>query len=128
MNIVIKKKRVSDPVKEIFSELKNSTTNYAKLKLELLKLNTFQKLATLISLIFFFVVVVVLFFCASLFLFLALGSYLNTLFPNTSGIGYFIVASIYLFICFILYLCKNIISTKVQNWILAILLADGEEK
>ena len=61
---------------EIFRELKKDLSAYVELKLELLKLNTYERTGKVIAVLSYGVILLFLAFFAILFIFLALGFFL----------------------------------------------------
>ncbi|MFR7810159.1 MAG: hypothetical protein ACLU4N_13330 [Butyricimonas faecihominis] len=62
-----------------FAELKEDISTYVELRLELLKLNTYERVAKTMAVFSYGIVLVLLAFFAILFLFLALGFFLGEL-------------------------------------------------
>ena len=81
---------------EIFRELKKDLSAYVELKLELLKLNTYERTGKVIAVLSYGVILLFLAFFAILFIFLALG------FSSGVGCGLFIVYRV----CFIIICCQ----------------------
>lgn len=115
-----------DETKEVLGELKDNVYTYAELKLELLKLSTYEKVGVLFSSLSFVLVLVLLAFFAFLFIFLALGFYLNSLF-DVAGVGFVIVSFIYLIALLVLYLSKDKFVLKMQNMVIASLMSKGSD-
>ncbi len=80
---------------EIFRELKKDLSAYVELKLELLKLNTYERTGKVIAVLSYGVILLFLAFFAILFIFLALGFFLGDLF-GSAGSGFGVVAVLYL--------------------------------
>ena len=70
---------------EIFRELKKDLSAYVELKLELLKLNTYERTGKVIAVLSYGVILLFLAFFAILFIFLALGFFLGDLFGSAGG-------------------------------------------
>ena len=110
----------------IFQELKKDLTSYVELKLELLKLNTYERTGKVISVLSDGLVLLFLAFFCILFLFLALGFYLGEIL-NSIGAGFGIVAVLYVLIILLTIKNKQKISTKVVNEVIATFLTnDGK--
>ena len=110
----------------IFQELKKDLTSYVELKLELLKLNTYERTGKVISVLSYGLVLLFLAFFCILFLFLALGFYLGEIL-NSIGAGFGIVAVLYVLIILLTIKNKQKISTKIVNEVIAALLTnDGK--
>lgn len=111
---------------KIFQNLKEDISAYINLKLELLKLNTYEKSGKIISLlsyglILFFLVVFVI-----LFIFLSLGFFLGDLLDN-AAIGFGIISLLYLLLIGITVKKAQWIQTKVLNKVIATLITNEEQ-
>lgn len=111
---------------KIFQNLKEDISAYINLKLELLKLNTYEKSGKIISLlsyglILFFLVVFVI-----LFIFLSLGFFLGDLL-NNAAIGFSIISLLYLVLIGITVKKAQWIQTKVLNKVIATLITNEEQ-
>ncbi len=111
---------------KIFQNLKEYISAYINLKLELLKLNTYEKSGKIISLlsyglILFFLVVFVI-----LFIFLSLGFFLGDLLDN-AAIGFGIISLLYLVLIGITVKKAQWIQTKVLNKVIATLITNEEQ-
>ena len=112
---------------KIFQNLKEDISAYINLKLELLKLNTYEKSGKIISLlsyglILFFLVVFVI-----LFIFLSLGFFLGDLLDN-AAIGFGIISLLYLVLIGITVKKAQWIQTKVLNKVIATLITNEEQQ
>lgn len=112
--------------REIFSELKKDISAYVELKLELLKLNTYERTGKLIAVLSYGVVLLFLAFFAILFIFLALGFFLGDWF-GSSGAGFAVVAILYVLLIGIIVTNKHKISDKVLNVVIAALTANDDK-
>lgn len=110
----------------VFSELKKDVTTYIELKLELLKLNTYERAANVIAVLSQGVVLLLLAFFVTLFLALALGFYIGDQLGNTA-LGFLIVAGIYALLFFLIILNKNRIRTRVSNTIIDTMMSKDEK-
>jgi len=99
---------------QFFQELKRDITTFAELKVELLKLETFEKTGKVISVLAFGLLVVSLVFFLILFIFIALGFFLSELF-NSYGLGFSAVALLYLLLIGLSMLLKNKIRMLILN-------------
>lgn len=111
---------------KIFQNLKEDISAYINLKLELLKLNTYEKSGKIIGLlsyglILFFLVVFVI-----LFIFLSLGFFLGDLLDN-AAIGFGIISLLYLVLIGITVKKAQWIQTKVLNKVIATLITNEEQ-
>ena len=105
---------------EIFRELKKDLSAYVELKLELLKLNTYERTGKVIAVLLF------LAFFAILFIFLALGFFLGDLFGSV-GSGFGVVAVLYLLLIGIIVMNKGRISNKVLNVVISALTTNDDK-
>lgn len=112
--------------REIFSELKQDASAYVELKLELLKLSTYERTGKVISVLSYGVVLLFLAFFAILFIFLALGFFLGDWFGSL-GAGFAVVAVLYLLLIALIILNKNKISEKVLNVVIAALTSNDDK-
>ena len=95
----------------LFSDIKKDLTSYITLKLEILKLDVYEKSSVFSSLLLYGLILILVVFFAFLFLFLALGFYLGQLL-NSLGTGMILVAVLYIIVfCILLWQRK-----KIQNW------------
>lgn len=111
---------------EIFRELKQDLSAYVELKLELLKLNTYERTGKVIAVLSYGVILLFLAFFAILFIFMALGFYLGDLF-NSVGTGFGTVAILYLLLIGIVILNKERISEKVLNVVISALTTNDDK-
>lgn len=112
---------------KVFQNLKEDISAYINLKLELLKLNTYEKSGKIIGLlsyglILFFLVVFVI-----LFIFLSLGFFLGDLFDN-AAIGFGIISLAYLILIGITIKKAKWIQTKVLNIVIETLITNEEQQ
>ena len=110
---------------EIFRELKKDLSAYVELKLELLKLNTYERTGKVIAVLSYGVILLFLAFFAILFIFLALGFFLGDLFGSV-GSGFGVVAVLYLLIGIIV-MNKDRISNKVLNVVISALTTNDDK-
>ena len=111
---------------EIFRELKKDISDYVELKLELLKLSTYERTGKVIAVLSYGVILLFLAFFAILFIFLALGFFLGDVFGSV-GSGFAIVAILYVLLIGIILLNKNKISEKVLNVVIAALTSNEDK-
>ena len=112
---------------KIFQNLKNDISAYINLKLELLKLNTYEKTGKIIGLLSYGLILFFLIVFVVLFLFLSLGFYLGDVFDN-AAIGFGIIAILYLLIIGIAVKNAKRIQTKVLNAVIATLVSNDEQQ
>lgn len=111
---------------EIFRELKEDLSAYVELKLELLKLNTYERISKVIAVLSYGVILLFLAFFAILFIFLALGFFLGDLFGSV-GTGFAVVAVLYMLLIGIILRNKHIINEKVLNVVIAALTTNDDK-
>ena len=111
---------------EIFRELKKDLSAYVELKLELLKLNTYERTGKVIAVLSYGVILLFLAFFAILFIFLALGFFLGDLF-GSAGSGFGVVAVLYLLLIGIIIMNKDRISNKVLNVVISALTTNDDK-
>ena len=111
---------------EIFRELKKDLSAYVELKLELLKLNTYERTGKVIAVLSYGVILLFLAFFAILFIFLALGFFVGDLFGSV-GSGFGVVAVLYLLLIGIIVMNKDRISNKVLNVVISALTTNDDK-
>ena len=111
---------------EIFRELKKDLSAYVELKLELLKLNTYERTGKVITVLSYGVILLFLAFFAILFIFLALGFFLGELFGSVSS-GFGVVAVLYLLLIGLIVMNKDRISNKVLNVVISALTTNDDK-
>ena len=115
-----------DP-EEVYDRLKKDTSTYLELKLELLKLNTYERAGKLISLLSYGLVLMFLAFFACLFVFIALDFFVGEYLGDTA-LGFLLVAAIYLLLIALIAFNGACIREKIMNIIIASLLANDIKK
>ena len=113
--------------KEVFDRLKKDTSIYLELKLELLKLNTYERAGKLISLLSYGLILIFLAFLVCLFVFIALGFFVGDYLGDTA-LGFLLVAVFYLLLIAIIGFYRVHIREKIMNIIIATLLANDMKK
>ena len=111
---------------QFFSELKNDVVTYAELKLELLRLGTYERTGKVISVLSYGIIVTALVFFLLLFIFLALGFFLSNLFDSLSA-GFLVVAVLYLLLIGIVVLFREQIRHRILNIVIAALVANDQK-
>lgn len=109
-----------------FSGLKNDISTYVETRLELMKLNTYERVAKTMAVFSYGVVLVLLAFFAILFLFLALGFFLGEML-NSVALGFLIVVGLYLLLFGVILLFRDKISAKVTNEIITAMMSKDEK-
>ena len=115
-----------DPDK-IIQELREDVSAFVELKLELLKLNTYERTGKVIAVLSYGLVLLFLAFFAILFIFLALGFFLGE-WIGVTGAGFGLVAVLYLLLMWLIVRNREIITTKVLNEVIATLLSNDEKR
>ena len=111
---------------KIFRELKDDVSTYVELKLELLKLSTYERSGQLISILSYGLILLFLAFFAILFIFLALGFFMGDIF-GSMGTGFAFVAVLYLLLIGLIIMNKGRICNTVLNVVIAALNGNDEK-
>jgi len=96
----------------LFADIKKDLTAYITLKLEILKLDVYEKSSVFSSLLLYGLIVSLVVIFAFLFLFLALGFYIGELL-HSFGTGIILIAVLYLITLVILLWQRK----RIQNWL-----------
>jgi len=97
----------------LFADIKKDLTAYITLKLEILKLDVYEKSSVFSSLLLYGLIVSLVVFFAFLFLFLALGLYLGQLL-HSFGTGIALIAVLYIITLAILLWQRK----RIQKWLI----------
>lgn len=111
---------------KIFRELKKDVSAYVELKLELLKLSTYERSGQLIAVLSYGLILLFLAFFAILFIFLALGFFMGDIF-GSMGTGFAFVAVLYLLLIGLIIMNKGRICNTVLNVVIAALNGNDEK-
>lgn len=111
---------------KFFRELKDDVSAYMELKLELLKLSTYERTGKVIAVLSYGLILLFLAFFAILFIFLALGFFLGDLL-SSFGLGFGIVAVLYVLLLGVIILNKDKISTQVLNEVIGALTMNDDK-
>ena len=111
---------------KIFHELKDDVSAYVELKLELLKLSTYERSGQLIAILSYGLILLFLAFFAILFIFLALGFFMGDIF-GSMGTGFAFVAVLYLLLIGLIIMNKGRICNTVLNVVIAALNGNDEK-
>ena len=111
---------------KIFRELKDDVSTYVELKLELLKLSTYERSGRLIAILSYGLILLFLAFFAILFIFLALGFFMGDIF-GSMGTGFAFVAVLYLLLIGLIIMNKGRICNTVLNVVIAALNGNDEK-
>lgn len=112
---------------KVFQNLKQDVSAYMELKLELLKLNTYERTGKVIGLLSYGLILLFLAFFAVLFIFLALGFFLGEIL-DVPGSGFAIVALLYVAIIWIITKNEAKIRTKILNLVIAALAVNDDKQ
>lgn len=111
---------------QVFHELKDDVSAYVELRLELLKLSTYERTGKVIAVLSYGLILLFLAFFTILFIFLALGFFLGDIFGSI-GAGLGVVAVLYAALIAIIIQNKDRISRKVLNEVIAALTANDDK-
>ena len=112
---------------KVFSELKDDISAYAVLKLELLKINAYERISKVIAVLSYGLLLSALVFITLLFIMLAIGFLFSQWLDSTAaGIG--IVAAFYVILVVVVIVNKKRISLKVTNIIISSLTSIDQKK
>lgn len=112
---------------KVFRELKDDVLSYSELKLELLKLNTYERISALIAILSYGLLLSALALFTLLFAMLSLG-FLFGLWINSTTAGFGIVAAMYLILVVLVIVNKKRICLKVINIIISTLSSMDHKK
>jgi len=111
----------------LFADIKKDLTAYVTLKLEILKLDIYEKSSVFSSLLLYGLILILVVFFAFLFLFLALGLYIGQLF-NSSGTGMIAVAVLYMIAFGILLWQRKKIQNRIVNFFVEQITQEDEDE
>lgn len=111
---------------KVFHTLKEDLTAFVESRLELLKLNTYERTGKVIAVLSYGLILLFLAFFAILFIFLALGFFLGE-WMDSFGTGFGIVAVLYLLLIGLITWNKDKIREKVINEVIAALTANDDK-
>ncbi|MDR0395124.1 MAG: phage holin family protein [Tannerella sp.] len=114
-------------VENVFCELKDDITTFAELKLELIKLNTYERISKLIAILSYGLLLFALVFITMQFALLTLGFALSKWLDSTTG-GFCIVAAIYLIQVFAVIFYGERIRRKVINIVISTLNSNEQNR
>ena len=111
---------------QFFNELKKDVVTYAELKLELLKLGTYERIGKVISILSYGIILMALALFMFLFLFLALGFFLSNRLHSLSA-GFTVIAALSLFLLGGVAFLRKQICTYILNLVIATLTANDKK-
>lgn len=112
---------------QIFENLKKDLSAYLELKLELLKLNTYERTGKVIGILSYGLIILFLVFFAILFIFLALGFFLGDIFESSAA-GFGTVSLLYLIIAVIVVCNKERIKNAILNAVISALVGNEDKQ
>jgi uncharacterized protein YybS (DUF2232 family) len=112
---------------EIFRELKDDISAYAKLNVELIKLNTYERIGKVFAVLSYGLLLSALIFFAILFAMLAFGFLLSKQLDSTTA-GFTIVAGLYVILILLVIFNREGIRLRVINIIISALNANEQKK
>ena len=112
---------------DVFRELKEDITTYAELKLELLKINTYEKGGKVLAVLSYGLLLFALVAIAVFFALLALGFLLSEWLHSTAA-GFGIVSVLYIIQILLLIANRKRVRRKIINIIIASLINDEQKE
>jgi len=110
-----------------FRELKENVKTYAELKLEFLKLSTYERVGRVLAKLSYGLILIAMILFALLFLFFSAGYYLGELL-GLYGLGFLCVALFYVLLIILIIVFKRQISDFVLNEIIAALNINDDKE
>ncbi|MCC8134677.1 MAG: hypothetical protein LIP04_14730 [Tannerellaceae bacterium] len=110
-----------------FRELKENVKTYAELKLEFLKLSTYERIGRVLAKLSYGLILIAMILFALLFLFFSAGYYLGDML-NSYGLGFLCVALFYVLLIILIIVFKRQISYFVLDEIIAALNINDEKE
>lgn len=112
--------------KQVFDTLKSDLSVYVSGKVELLKLEVYERIGKMISVFSYALIMIFLVFFAMLSLFMSLGFYFGGLIGSMGG-GFAITFALYLLIIALFYKLRNKFKAKVLNEVITTFLTNEDE-
>ncbi|MDR2680948.1 MAG: phage holin family protein [Tannerella sp.] len=112
---------------KIFRELKDDISTYAEFKLELIKLNAYERIGKVIAVLSYGLLLSALVFFAVLFAMLALGFLLSNLLESATA-GFTIVTGLYVILILLAIFNRERIRLSVINIIISSLNSNEQKK
>lgn len=103
---------------QVLNEFKERLSSLIGLKIELLKLNAYERIANIVAILSHSLILMLLAFFAVLFIFFCLAFYFGELL-NSTALGFLIVAGIYILTFIIVYYNKRGVKTAIMNIVIA---------
>lgn len=111
----------------IFQKLKKELVDYVELKISYLKISSVEQAGRVTSALCYTLIWIFLLFFINLFIFIALGFYLGTLFKSL-GLGFACIAAFYIVVLGLIYLKKASIKRLIENIVYGLLMEDDITK
>ena len=111
---------------KLLNEFKEHLSSFIGLKLELLKLNAYERVAKIIAILSHSLILMLLAFFTVLFIFIALGFFLGELLHSVS-LGFLLVAVIYIILFLIVFYDKKGVQTIIMNIVINAIQEKEEE-
>lgn len=111
---------------KILNEFKERLSSFIGLKIELFKLNAYERVARIIAILSHSLILMLLALFAILFLFFTLAFFLGYLL-NSTALGFLIVAGIYILLFIITYYSKKSIQIGIMNIVIGAIQEKEEE-
>lgn len=111
---------------KIFAKLKDDVLSYVELRLEYLKLTTYEGISKLAATLSYGVILLLIGFVAAIFIFFALSYFIGELLGNI-GAGFGAVAVLFLVILGCVMLCKNKIKSSISDTLIKTLTEPDED-
>lgn len=112
---------------KILNEFKERLSSFIGLKIELFKLNAYERVARIIAILSHSLILMLLALFAILFLFFTLAFFLGYLL-NSTALGFLIVAGIYILLFIITYYSKKSIQIGIMNIVIGAIQEKEEDK
>lgn len=112
--------------KQVFDTLKSDLSVFVSGKVELLKLEVYERVGKIVSIFSYALIMIFLVFFATLSLFMSLGFYLGGLIGSMGG-GFAITFALYLLIIVLFYNLRNKFKAKVLNEVITTFLTNEDE-
>lgn len=113
-------------LQSVFNITKDNVTKYIDLRLKLLKIETYEKVGKVSSVLLLVLLVLFIVFFAVLFLFMGLGYYLGQVLDSQS-LGMSLIGGLYLLILLAVILCRKLIMNKIFGLFISELMKEDDD-
>ncbi|MDR2232348.1 MAG: phage holin family protein [Tannerella sp.] len=113
--------------RQFFEEVKQDAVKYAELKIELLKLGTYERTGKVISVLSYGIILTALTLFFLMMTFIALGFFLSDVFDSLAA-GFAVVAGLWLLLIAGVILFRKKIRNYVLNFVIATLVANDKKR